>query len=266
MNQTFDFNRFLNVCHQQWHTSRKKYFTTLGMVLGIVLVVVLWILVFRFGLNGTYIAYNDSDPLSNSLGIMFWVGLAIYWCLAGSQIFKPLSNKLTAISSLMLPASQFEKYLVRWLMMVPVAFILYCIGFEIINMFHCIWMSITVTGFSVWHMFDFWSALSQQSVWGALASFAAIQSLFVLGGILWPKRPVVTTFGVLFLLQWIYGLIATGILCLRISDGSWCLFYDDEPNETSYFVLLVVISGVICLVNYTLTYFRYREAEIINRW
>lgn len=263
MNQTFNFDRFLHVWHQQWHTSGKKYLMTLGMVLGIILVLVAWILIFSYStiIENLY----DWDPMHATMNIMFYLGLAIYGCLSASQVFKAMSDKLTAINSLMLPASQLEKYLARWIMCLPVAFVLYCVGFEIINLLRCFWLSITLHPFSVSHAFDFLDALSDLGIWTVLACFVGAQSFFVLGSILWPKRPVVITFGVLFALQWVFGLIATAVLYIRMPDGAWSLF-TNEDESTVTCLLAIIVSGVVALFNYTLAYFRYREAEIINRW
>lgn len=258
----FDFDRFLKVCHEEWNISWRSYFRLMGIILGIIL----GITAFRIFNSGRYFSMywpEGSDPLSAQIKGFFWMGLAIYACIAASNIFKPLSNKLSATSSLMLPASQFEKYLCRWIMMVPLGIILFFVGFIVIEILRCLALMYYIPNFSMRHAWGIITMFGESQSWGGLLALVTFQSFFVLGSALWPKRAAVYTFGWLFLLCIIFGWSAALILQMRITKGEFFISYNEDMYTSTIGNIICV---VICLLNYTLAYYRYKEAEIINHW
>lgn len=261
--QTFNLQRFTRVCHQEWLTNYKQYLRTLGIILGVILVLVMWSI---YSSRDIVTDYAMHDPTNSTLKTFFWIGLFIYACVAGSQTFQPLESKLSSINALMLPGSQLEKYLARWILMVPLALILYFCGYLIIDIIHYLGMKMIHHDFSAIHFFGYFSGLDCEDIWLIASSLVSLQSFFVLGSSLWPKRALWATFASLFLIAWALSLWIFFVAMMRFSDGSWSMSYCYYDCEESSSVFFICLRFFIALVNYTLAYFRYREAEIINRW
>ena len=88
------------------------------------------------------------------------------------------------------------------------------------------------------------------------------QSLFALGSIFFQKHPVAKTFIAVMLIATVYYFIGYGTY--RIFDsGYWYSgMISGEPSMGLLWCL--VIFG--CIINYALSYWRFRESEIIQRW
>lgn len=87
------------------------------------------------------------------------------------------------------------------------------------------------------------------------------QSLFALGSIFFQKHPVAKTFIAVMLIATVYYFIGYGTY--RIFDsGYWYSgMISGEPSMGLLWCL--VIFG--CIINYALSYWRFRESEIIQR-
>ncbi len=264
MNQIFNFDRFLKVCNQERRLSLRNFLKMLGIVLGVILVVLVFKILTAAPENLKLYVGMGADPMYATIHGLFICGWVIFVCITGAQVFQPLSNKISAIQTLMLPGSQFEKYLARWIIMVPLALVLYLAGFYVVDLIRCIVMQYKVPGFPLSYAGDMYSGLADSSMWMAICVVLALQSFFVLGGALWPKRVAMATFGALILIGFIMSWIAGIIIKIRLESGYYFAFGDgmDEPPTA----LVIMGSGVVCLVNYALAYYRFKEAEIVNHW
>lgn len=87
-----------------------------------------------------------------------------------------------------------------------------------------------------------------------------MQSFFLLGSVVWLKNALVKTLGPMFLIWLSYMFVTIGYATLIVDEANHY-----EKNFDLEMVSTVLGMG-ITLFNYLLTYMRFREAEIINRW
>ena len=93
-----------------------------------------------------------------------------------------------------------------------------------------------------------------------LSDFLCVQSFFLLGSVVWLKNALVKTLGAMFLIWLSYMFVTIGYATLIVDEANHY-----EKNFDLEMVSTVLGMG-ITLFNYLLTYMRFREAEIINRW
>ena len=181
------------------------------------------------------------------------------------------------------PSSNLEKYVSRWLIVT--------IGY-IITFFVALWVAdlIRVAVFSVRYpdvdanMLDLSLLIKSNGKINALFNdgyqfsffvglFFLFQSLCVLGSTFWEKVSFVKTFAA-----------STVIVLLFILLARWTilLFYTDvkqfenvltsvfgrrkEMSDNEIFMMLTGIFAFFTLINWTISFFRFRESEIIKRW
>ncbi len=104
MNNTFDTNRFLLLMRRQWIGFGKIYLMSIAVVAGIILAF--------YGYN-TYrnvVFYEYSDTLSFRPFVFVFLGLG-YMAVSASSYFSALGTKSKAISEILVPGSQLEKFL-----------------------------------------------------------------------------------------------------------------------------------------------------------
>lgn len=188
--------------------------------------------------------------------------------IAASFAFSRCGNKEGRLREFMIPASQLEKFLA--------SFSIYILGAWVVVM-----VSWLIARYGVPFAMDIftpygafyrpWSLTENLSKSGTANNFYTacvelalfIQSLFLLGSVLWPKISYIKTFGAGFLVTAAIGL--TVIATSSVLGNSDLGFGRPAPwiIDPSFYLMLGVI---LSIVNYVIAYFRYRELDLTNRW
>lgn len=210
------------------------------------------------------------DPVTGFESGFFVLGLFVLGCLSASYIGAPLGQKTTAISALMLPASQLEKYLMRWVIFVPGFFICYMLGICIVDFSHL--LVEMMHGMPLSHIR---LAIAEDPFTGCgplfYSAFFALQSVFALGGTVWPKHGVRSTVAALFVLGILFSIlqaILISVLLFSLADTSLRIVehsFEFIAREYREWVLSAIL-WAMAIFNYVLAYFRVKESEIINRF
>ncbi|MBD5357104.1 MAG: hypothetical protein HDR88_08900 [Bacteroides sp.] len=137
--------------------------------------------------------------------------------IAGSLTFSNMKSKTGRISTLLLPASVVDKFLVRWLAVVPGLFVIMIIGFYIGD-FSRIIMNWICGGNMDEHynkIINIWVLPSK--IGGSestlvstlfISGYFFTQALYIFGAILWPKLSFIKTMFALWALQMIVGIVS----------------------------------------------------------
>ncbi|MCC8113441.1 MAG: hypothetical protein LIP03_05490 [Bacteroidales bacterium] len=263
---TFSFKRYFQLMVDALRSNAKDTLMVVGIALGVIFGIVLWMV----GTKNCFYDYDapmGRDYMWETERIYFWIGfLAVAFCGA-SMIFSPLSTKTSSIAYLMQPATQLEKYLSRWTLMVPVSLIVYILGFEVIDLLRCLF-TIILYGSNpnvIPIGFHFLTPRDPQDGWIPVFLILAVQSFYALGGSIWPKRAFLFTSLFLIILNIALSIWTAGIFTWMMKGYYWkklCIPFDDW----SPVLIAGIFAFVVCAINYTLAYYRFKEAEIIKRW
>ena len=181
-----------------------------------------------------------------------------------------MGSRENRLATLMYPASQIEKYIVRWSIYVPgfiIAFIICCI---LTDLFRYLVTLALVPEFhtpvalfipSCHNYISYYATPSELQ--GFIACFIFVQSLYVLGSSVWARHSLVKTFISGTVIAIAYSLIAYWVTELCLPDY---YFVDDLSDSTNVLKLIWIASITGTLVNYILAFFRFRENEIITHW
>ena len=202
----------------------------------------------------------------------FWGLSAIYMFVAASVMFAGMKRKEGRISVLMLPATTFEKWLVRWVAALPLMFVV-CVAGMYIGDLTRILVHFLVNGpfvggeysrvFNPWTLdmlegtFSMWLFLLV-----AISNLVLTHSVFFFGGILWPKLSFIKTLGVIWGLQFILGNVLV-IIARNLPMSLWLKI--DELNGDVVAACWAGVSLVIAGVLYWLSYRRLRSSQVVYK-
>ena len=210
---------------------------------------------------------GKSMHLTNSFFLGFFGGiLFVSGLILTSSSFKDRHNSNNIHNWLMLPASTFEKFLVRFLFSTAVIII----GSALI----C-WLSSLLSGIANAILYDQSITLFnpfKSSVWHMIQAYLVFQPLFFLGAVWFRKNHFLKTILTLFCLQIIISLISGGLgymFLYRFLEGnfnslaeSFFLSHRIMDGRVLAAALRILLQGIIPVSCWVAAYFRLKEAEV----
>lgn len=282
MNKIFDIHRLLITLRWDLLVYWKKYVRN---VLG---------LAFAFAFICIVQQYNwhDNTPeeqmqltdvyLSNISGTFFFVGFLLF-LVCGASIFNNMRTKQSRATFLMLPASNLEKFVSRFLWVTVGCLVMLFSSLVITDVIQYVfsWFitphmhgSLTVSFFEELFcsksmdtsniiMVDHQSVkVNYYSMWVLVVSFLFFcHSFFTLGGSIFRKYTVILTvvssFVLIFLLAVVFNLIGGDLVVYFVEDLG--------PYKTGY--VMIVLFIILAVFNYWLSYKLFTRMQVINnKW
>ncbi len=191
---------------------------------------------------------------------IFSIGLTVL----GSLTFSNLSSKRKRISSLMIPASKAEKFILNVLVYLVGGTLALLIGFFIgLGVCQIVFGGGEVTYDNVYSFF--FNESSSGIIITAFILWALLgNSIYALGSSIWPKLSWIKTWVVMMIIQWI-GTIA--MIILSTADISWYSFFMFWDGHLSLLkwtgISVLAILNIVCWV---LAWWRYKNVQIIQRF
>ena len=200
-----------------------------------------------------FVLFNLLMPISMMSGfgeytfLLYTVGLTI-----SALAFNDLHNPLKSYQLLMLPCSNLERFLSKWLL----TSIIYALGTLIIY-YVC---SLLKIGLTVFVLREFMPPLTliQWPLWLSIGKYICLQSLFLLGAITFKKHPLIKT------------SIVTTLLPVALFVFAWCLSWLICPHCTHISdIMNTLLNGLITAFEIALapvcwyvTYVKLTEYEL----
>ena len=253
-NDFFDSKRFLCYLSKLWTEQRRTLLISAAILLGILFVIELWACATSYNF-----VYYPSDGSRASDGakdvISIWGTLLLYIgsCISATRFFTDGQQKAGRIHVLTQPVSMFENWLARTLLFVVsylVVFHIIFYGLEIVRFLLFApalpKVDIKISGpiFLIAYADDIRINILIAMAWTIFAI-----SFFMLGSLVFPRKPLLGTTISAFILVLIGGLLS--------------LFFA-MPNENSFYLVSAWI-GILGMMSLWLSYRRLCELEIIDR-
>lgn len=260
MNQIFDTNRFMLSLHHYLVARGKRIFSIADAALGFVLLLTIF-----HGMAVYPIIIGKVDSIWSMLILYFWICLVATCYASTGMLLQPLGKKTTAIPMLMLPASQFEKYLCQFIICVLIPIVIFVAGFEIIDALRVVVVNSFFAGVTPACMLTpkvLLAGFDLGATFG-ITLIALVQSCFALGSSIWPRHGVKRTFCALVIIGVLLAIWAVTLLYLYPTETNYKPTYAFNKSIDNTIISLMIVLAVF---NYVIAYFRFKEAEIINRF
>lgn len=201
------------------------------------------------------------------------IALYLFGAASASKFYSAMGSKEKRLSTMLVPASQLEKFLTYFILYIVAFYVVFYISFFIGDRFRVLCAHIfTPNGAyaeslplrDIFIFLPFKSVLANTIIY---SSVIAIQALFALGSILWMKNSFLKSLIAYFVISSVAGVLT---LC------SANIFFHNAftvprrlipiHTESGAAWTVGIISAIITILLYWLTYRRSRETEIVSRW
>lgn len=214
------------------------------------------------------IVRSEIDPAIDGLMPLFVFGLFIGCTLSASFIMEPMSSKTSRIYALMLPATSFEKYFVRWFIYTIGYLVVYYLLFLLVDIMRVCVFSVIYPEIDIITFINPYAeivALRDEVPLGFVVSlYLLLQSIFVLGSSLWPKYAFLKTFTAYTILGMAFSAFFAGIMNLFNRPGNSYIM--PVLSEDTLFLIATCGILLVTLFFWWLAYKRFKEMEVVNRW
>ena len=214
------------------------------------------------------IVRSEIDPAIDGLMPLFVFGLFIGCALSASFIMEPMSSKTSRIYALMLPATSFEKYFVRWFIYTIGYLVVYYLLFLLVDIMRVCVFSVIYPEIDIITFINPYAeivALRDEVPLGFVVSlYLLLQSIFVLGSSLWPKYAFLKTFTAYTILGMAFSAFFAGIMNLFNRPGNSYIM--PELSDDTLFLIATCGILLVALLFWWLAYKRFKEMEVVNRW
>ena len=270
---TFNPVRFTRYLRKDWTENRGQFFYDFIIPYGILTLLFIWIDFTKTQpvAKGSRLytellmdkAARGIDESWSLIGFSTFLCLWFYLAFIGSTFFHASKHRRDYISDLTLPASDAEKFAVRWLRISLAPFPLFALAavladFTRIGFIHLLYPDISVSFPMPWTSGNAGDIHLPICILEAYA----LQALFILGATYWHKKPFQKTLSVVLLLGLGYYGIYLGYVLLVLGED----FYRHFASPRWLFGWTYGIPSFLLLSGYVLTYLRMRRASLIVSW
>jgi hypothetical protein len=214
------------------------------------------------------IVRSEIDPAIDGLMPLFVFGLFIGCALSASFMMEPMSSKTSRIYALMLPATSFEKYFVRWFIYTIGYLVVYYSLFLLVDVMRVCVFSVIYPEIDIITFINPYAeivALRDDAPLEFIVSlYLLLQSIFVLGSSLWPKYAFLKTFTAYTILGMAFSAFFAGIMNLFNRPGNSYIML--ELSDDTLFLIATCGVMMVTLFFWWLAYKRFKEMEVVNRW
>lgn len=192
--------------------------------------------------------------------------------IIGSLTFSNMKTKTGRISTILLPSTALEKFLVRWLAVVPGLLIVLILGFYIGDVSRIIvsWIDGAEMGSRYYRIIDIWtiimrsfgeSSVSVMTSCFLICCFFFSQALYIYGAILWPKLSYIKT----VLALWVLEITLGPAIIFTLKHFGFSLNMLTKAQALSLLWIACTLLIVLTLILYFLTYLRFKNSQVIYK-
>lgn len=276
--EIFSWNRFVCVCRKDAMENWKS------MILRFIMIYAVLASIFCFmcywdcdGIMAGYKSqlYRTSTDYMIS-GLFIFAGMSFVF---SSFMMENMQSKTKRISYLMSPSSMFEKFLERFLLIVIVYPLVFLIAFKLADLSRYFIFSIFYPGYGIKliEMNSLYSLEQHRTVFHdlldlccAASVYLFIQSLFILGSTLWFRKTAVKVVACMVGLYMIFFIVDGTLIHLLFKSGmqdfrtAFEVLFDFE-DKSMWLKINTIFFSLMTLFAWVISYFRFKESEIINR-
>ncbi|MDE6342548.1 MAG: hypothetical protein K2K93_09535, partial [Muribaculaceae bacterium] len=215
---------------------------------------------------------SSYSQLYCSIGL--WI-VCLGLTISGSLTFSNLSYKRRRISTLMIPSSSCEKFMLRMMIYLLGGIVTLIVGYLV----GILIMQLTFGGLDlmkeglhgiVENIHKLGVKIGNRHLPGCIAALVIVfllsyASIYTLGSSLWPRLSWLKTWIVLTVLQWIAAIVLITVV-LSGFDIEKFINFDLANKVTTYIYALIVTFSTLNVICWVLAWLRFKNTQIIQRF
>lgn len=270
MNNIFDINRFFKLVRRQWLSNSKEYLLIVGVLLAILL--------YFYGDFAYEVFYNPNNldletiyrGFRGTRVSLFMILGVLYLTYIASSSYKRYGKSSSMIPEILLPASQFEKFLNSWLFSFLFAFALYITLFFVLDVSFMSYIRGHFTSTHTYYWGDqkivednisYFSALITSENMGLKYWYTiaiVLNAFFMLGGIFFSKLQFIKSI-VSFALYFAVFVLLFYLVQRFLFDGQ--LFLEGNKSVENPIVISSILGWSLSIFLWIITFVRLKEKE-----
>ena len=228
-----------------------------AMMWGALCMLLLYLFFFWFAYNIGYHSSNVTDwdlhirRICESVGVFSMMAMYIYFLITASTLYRGEQKKQHRIALLMLPATNLEKFLSRWIYMLVFMLVGGVLTIVLADCIHIIWLQIA--GHPVHSMTKaLLHSLPQASIYNPVVEivevyivFVAFHSFYLLGGLFFKKFHFIAT-------SVVFAIVFSALVWTVNSFG-----YRDTPAQSDPTMTYILWGGFFASITIVCTWLAY---------
>lgn len=280
MNQFFNTKRFCLLLKKDFQENSKQYILTFFTFFGVFALFLIWNSWSEYDSSHYDVQRLNQDQLTIFSFLFAGIGLGF-----AAKAMDIMNNKTKRIAYLSLPASNFEKFFSRWLIVTIGYILVFFTALWLADLLRVLICAIRFPYVEV-RMLDFSKLIDTEQMWAshyvfphkipfflALSTYFLFHSILILGTLFWMKNSFIKTFSIVAVLTTLFILICRWAVIIFYVDStefgnvinSFLPLHRENPENIIFSVIILLLS-CFALFNWILAYFRFKESEIIKRW
>lgn len=282
MNNTFSISRFGLLVKRDILQNWKKYLLQVTALFGVIFIIFMWYSYSQYSYrNITYggevwdgmedfLRRVNKQLITNGI-IVFVIGLLI----SASMMMDPISSKRKRADYLTFPCSSLEKYLSRFLIRIIGFVVVFFVSFWLVDFVRVGVYSVIHPQFDIEFLDLGWLIDTGEGrgilidiggFTAALTVYTSVVAFFTLGSTFWQKNVLVKNIVAVVAVIFLYCGFVYVIANVGITDDNHWYNYVLIDKLRDPFIPIVLFFGTLSIFLWVLSYFRFKETEIINRW
>lgn len=231
------------------------------------LMVLVYLFMFWFCYNVSMKNFVNPDSpeyirgVCEAVGMTGCIAMYVYFVASIVRIFRDVQKKQKLTTYLMLPATNLEKFLSRWVYMMVFSIVGGLLAFFVADALHAVWLLAMnhpvywASGFFI-EMFPYGTAKYWQTVVELYCMLVFIHAFFLLGGVFFKRYHFAATGGVGLLLL-------TGLSWLLRVTGLYKQYYDLIWETSAAIDIAFTLFGIVLFTG--LSYWLFCRYQVITR-
>lgn len=181
--------RIKSLIAKEWDEQKKHYLLTWLVYFGVMAVIFTWCTLIYMQDMGRFVYNHGTSSVLGEIGHVFYVFLlSLAVSSRGSDFMYGATDRQGLQAYLSLPASTGEKFLVRWIYIVPFTYLMFYVALFAADLVRILVCSAVFPDFKAFHL------MIREVLEGKELIYSlAIQSLFILGSTFWRKNGFIKT-------------------------------------------------------------------------
>lgn len=247
-------NMFILSLKKDFVESRKSVLLALASIFGMTIVI------------GSIFGYNGAGRSVSEVVVLGFALIVAGYAIT-SMAFQDLNGKQRRIATIMLPVSQHEKYIIRWIIFGPVLTLLLVAAFYVGDMARigvgCLRYGL-ILGENYYRIVNPYDVLDMRTgikleyreIWTVASSYLFFHSLFFFGAVLWPKISFLKTIAAIWALNMLLTFI--GIIVVK---HIYVITFDIKTTM----IVSNSIHTLVAIVIYILAYVRFKRSQVVYK-